>query len=125
MPTHLDRSLATARTHRTLTLGKYLNPGRERSAMVHEEGQHQRSRIGELLSRIVPLSGHDVEEILQDQAGTNRKFGEIALAWGLCQPQHVWKAWCRQLASAGTEQVDLKLVGIDAQAAASIPAELA
>src|SRR5687768_5822111 len=58
----------------------------------------QRCRIGELLSGIVPLSNHDVEEILQEQSGTHRKFGEIALAWGLSQPEHVWNAWCRQLA---------------------------
>jgi len=84
----------------------------------------QRWRIGELLSRIVPLSTHDVEEILQEQTGTHRKFGEIALAWGLCQPEHVWNAWCRQLAQ-GVERVDLAQVGVDAQAAAMLPAEVA
>ena len=83
-----------------------------------------RARIGELLSRMVPLSGHDVEEILQEQENTHRKFGEIALAWGLCQPEHVWNAWCRQLAQ-GVERVDLAQVGVDAQAAAMLPAEVA
>ena len=56
----------------------------------------RRARIGELLSRIVPLSGHDVEEILEEQSANRRKFGEIALAWGLCRPEHVWDAWCQQ-----------------------------
>ena len=84
----------------------------------------QRSRIGELLSRIVPISNHDVEEILQEQAGTHRKFGEIALAWGLCQPEHVWNAWCRQLAQ-GVERVDLKQAGVDSQAAGMLPAAVA
>jgi hypothetical protein len=84
----------------------------------------QRSRIGELLSRIVPLSNHDVEEILQEQTGTHRKFGEIALAWGLCQPEHVWNAWCRQLAQ-GVERVDLKQAGVDSQAAGMLPAQVA
>jgi hypothetical protein len=84
----------------------------------------QRSRIGELLSRIVPLSNHDVEEILQEQSGTHRRFGEIALAWGLCQPEHVWNAWCRQLAQ-GIETVDLDEIGIDAQAADILSADVA
>jgi hypothetical protein len=84
----------------------------------------QRSRIGELLSRIVPISNHDVEEILQEQAGTHRKFGEIALAWGLCQPEHVWNAWCRQLA-LGVERVDLKQVGVDSQAAGMLAPQAA
>ena len=84
----------------------------------------QRCRIGELLSGIVPLSNHDVEEILQEQSGTHRKFGEIALAWGLCQPEHVWNAWCRQLAQ-GFERVDLAQVGVDAQASAVLSPEVA
>ena len=84
----------------------------------------QRCRIGELLSGIVPLSNHDVEEILQEQSGTHRKFGEIALAWGLCQPEHVWNAWCRQLAQ-GFERVDLSQVGVDSQAAGMLTAEVA
>ena len=92
---------------------------------AHEgETMIQRSRIGELLSRIVPLSAHDVEEILQEQSGTHRRFGEIALAWGLCQPEHVWNAWCRQLAQ-GVERVDLHKIGIDSQAVALVSAEIA
>jgi hypothetical protein len=84
----------------------------------------RRARIGELLSRMVPLSGHDVEEILQEQSANRRRFGEIALAWGLCRPEHVWNAWCEQSAD-GVEVVDLEQIGIDAQAAAMLPAESA
>jgi hypothetical protein len=73
---------------------------------------------------MVPLSGHDVEEILQEQSSNRRRFGEIALSWGLCKPEHVWDAWLRQSAD-GTEEVDLEKVGIDAQAAAMLPAEVA
>lgn len=80
-------------------------------------------RIGELLSRMVPLSGHDVEEILQEQENTHRKFGEIALAWGLCQPEHISDAWLQQ--SGGTQTIDLERVGIDAQAASMLPGEVA
>jgi hypothetical protein len=79
-----------------------------------------RVRIGELLSRMVPLSGHDVEEILQEQTANRRRFGEIALAWGLCRPEHVWDAWCQQ-STGGAELVDLEQIGIDAQAAAMLP----
>ena len=84
----------------------------------------RRARIGELLRAMVPLSGHDVEEILQEQSSNGRKFGEIALAWGLCQPQHVWDAWCQQGDRDG-ETLDLEKVGIDARAAALLPAEIA
>ena len=41
---------------------------------------NRRARMGELLSRMVPLSGHDVEEILEEQNSNRRKFGEIALS---------------------------------------------
>jgi hypothetical protein len=84
----------------------------------------RRARIGELLSQIVPLSGHDVEEILQEQSSNRRRFGEIALAWGLVRPEHVWDAWCKQSADE-TETVDLEKIGIDAQAAALLSGEVA
>ena len=87
---------------------------------------NNRPRMGELLGEIVPLSGHDVEEILNEQHTTNRRFGEIALSWGLCQPEHVWSAWCRQVENASrNETVDLDRVGIDAQAVALLPGESA
>jgi hypothetical protein len=86
---------------------------------------NRRARIGELLSQIVPLSGHDVEEILQEQSANRRRFGEIALSWGLCKPEHVWDAWCRQSTVGGAEAVDLEKIGVDAQAAAMLPADVA
>jgi hypothetical protein len=83
-------------------------------------------RIGELLSQLVELSGHDVEEILHEQQTTQRRFGEIALSWGLCQPEHVWSAWSRQVGSGGeVEHVDLDRDGIDAQAVALLHANVA
>src|SRR3954468_15404046 len=84
----------------------------------------RRARFGELLSRMVPLSGHDVEEILQEQTANRRRFGEIALAWGLCRPEHVWDAWCQQSAD-GIDIVDLEQIGIDAQAAAMLSSDVA
>ena len=83
-------------------------------------------RIGELLGQMVALSGHDVEEILSEQHTSNRRFGEIALSWGLCQPEHIWSAWCRQVQDvAECETVDLDRDGIDAQAVALLPTALA
>jgi hypothetical protein len=75
-------------------------------------------RIGEILSRIIPLSNHDIEEILQEQRATHRPFGDIALAMGLCQPQDIWQAWSGQLDGPdGTPRsVDLDSIGIDSQA---------
>ncbi len=84
----------------------------------------RRARFGELLSRLVPLSGHDIEEILQEQTANRRKFGDIALSWGLCKPEHIWDAWAQQSAH-DTDVVDLDKVGVDAQAAALLPAEVA
>ena len=84
----------------------------------------RRARFGELLSRLVPLSGHDIEEILQEQTANRRKFGDIALSWGLCKPEHIWDAWAQQSAH-DHELVDLEKVGVDAQAAALLPAEVA
>jgi hypothetical protein len=83
----------------------------------------RRARIGELLSKMVPLSGHDVEEILQEQTANPRRFGDIALSWGLCRPEHIWEAWVQQ--SNGTEVVDLEKIGVDAQAAALLPGDVA
>ena len=84
----------------------------------------RQARIGELLSRIVPLSGHDVEEILEEQTSNGRRFGEIALSWGLCRPEHVWDAWCQQSSQEG-ETLDLDRIGVDARAAGLLPSELA
>lgn len=82
------------------------------------------ARFGEFLGRLVNLSRHDVDEILEEQSSTRHRFGEIALSWGLCAPEHVWQAWCDQLLSQ-VQKVDLEKLGVDSQAAAMIPAELA
>lgn len=81
-------------------------------------------RFGELLSRLVHLSGHDVDEILAEQNASHRRFGEIALSLGMCTPENVWQAWCEQLLTQ-VQKVDLESLGVDAQAAAMIPRDLA
>jgi len=81
-----------------------------------------RPLFGDLLRQVATLSGHDVEEILQEQKGTRRRFGEIALSWGLCEPRHVWEAWGRQLERADGK-VDLDQLGIDTQATAFLSRE--
>jgi type IV pilus assembly protein PilB len=85
-----------------------------------------RLRIGQLLEQMGKLSGHDIDEILHEQAspGAKKTFGQIALTFGLCQPEHIWKAWADQL-SDGFERVDLKSFGIDSQAVSRLPRELA
>ncbi len=80
--------------------------------------------FGECLGRLVRLSGHDVAEILEDQTNSRRRFGEIALAWDLCRPQHVWHAWCQQL-SQNPQRVDLSSIGVDTQALAHVSRDLA
>jgi hypothetical protein len=81
-------------------------------------------RIGERLSNMVPLSGHDIEEILSEQSVTGNRFGDIALRLGLCSPEHVWRAWSSQLAEK-PQRVNLDEFGIDAQAAAHLRREIA
>jgi type IV pilus assembly protein PilB len=81
-------------------------------------------RIGERLSGMVPLSPHDIEEVLCEQGVSGKRFGDIAIELGLCSPEHVWRAWSSQLAEQ-PQRVDLEQVGIDAQAVARLPAQLA
>jgi hypothetical protein len=83
-----------------------------------------RMRIGELLGQMGKLSGHDIDEILQEQSATGHRFGDIALTWGLVQPEHIWTAWCSQL-QGKTDPVDLDRLGIDAQVTARISGEMA
>ena len=83
-----------------------------------------RDRIGDLLGRMVRLTWHDVEEILDEQAATHRRFGEIAINWGLCDIEHVWNAWIAQLAQQ-SQQVDLAEIGVDCQALEVLPREMA
>jgi hypothetical protein len=80
--------------------------------------------FGEYLARIVELSGHDVSEILEEQAASRRRFGDIALAWGLCQPEHVWEAWAHQLVHR-TPVVNVDALGVDTQAIGELPARWA
>ena len=80
--------------------------------------------FGECLGRVVSLSTHDVSEILEAQGASRRRFGEIALSWGLCRPQHVWQAWWEQLYDR-TPTVDLAITGVDAQALAHVPSAVA
>lgn len=81
-------------------------------------------RIGQRLRLIVPLSGHDVEDILNEQLATRARFGEAALALGLCNAEHVWRAHLDQAADHPGD-VDLAAVGVDSQAVALVPAALA
>lgn len=83
-----------------------------------------RQKIGELLRRHVPLTVHDIDEILHEQSHTQRRFGDVAMSLGLCTPQDVWRAWCEQVRDS-IEHVDLDHLGIDAQAVTVFPAELA
>ena len=92
--------------------------------MSAQQHQHQHPRIGDILRRIVGLSGHDVDEILQEQATTHKRFGEIALSLGLCQPEHIWAAWSHQLRTQ-RQRVRLSETGIDTQAIPHICHELA
>jgi hypothetical protein len=82
------------------------------------------NRIGERLSQMVPLSGHDVEEILAEQNATGKRFGNIAILLGLCSPEQVWRAWSSQLAE-NPQRVNLDEFGIDSQAVAHLPQEIA
>jgi len=82
------------------------------------------AQFGEMLRRFVPLSNHDVAEILEHQAVSRRKFGEIALSWGLCRPDQVWAAWWTQLAHE-RRRADLEEIGIDAQSVGCLPARIA
>ena len=84
----------------------------------------QRQKIGDLLRRLVPLSRHDVDEILQEQRATQLRFGETAISMGLCRPEHVWRAWCGQ-STDEIDRVDLDEVGVDSQATPLIPREVA
>lgn len=84
----------------------------------------RRAKLGELLSHMVPLSGLDVEEILQEQKATHQRFGEIAISWGLCQPQDIWRAWVLQNGDK-LERVDLSQIGVDTQALVYLDRSLA
>lgn len=81
-------------------------------------------RIGELLSRNATITAHDVQEILAEQVSTRRPFGQIALQWGLCQPEDLWRAWFTQLGHR-TPQVKLSKIGVDSRVLELVPKHLA
>jgi type IV pilus assembly protein PilB len=80
------------------------------------------ARIGQILSESVPLSEHDVEEILNEQKSTRQRFGDAALALGKARPDQVWSAWLIQLKE---QPVDLSRFSPDRAAVGCMPAELA
>lgn len=69
-------------------------------------------RMGEILVQMGVLTPADVERILAHQHRSGQRFGQIAVAWGLARPRHIWEAWARQLAE-GLRPVDLCQVGVD------------
>lgn len=82
------------------------------------------ARIGELLSQHTSLSSHDVQEILAEQKSNRRPFGQIALQWGLCQPEDLWRAWFDQL-SEHSPKVDVNKIGVDSRAVSLVPRAVA
>jgi hypothetical protein len=80
--------------------------------------------MGEVLSRMGKLSSIDIDEILEQQAVSHQRFGEIAVSWGLCEPVDLCEAWCVQF-TEGVEGIDLTHGGLDARLILSLPAELA
>jgi hypothetical protein len=83
-----------------------------------------RPLIGEVLGRMGKLSPIDIDEILAEQNFSRRRFGEIALSWGLCQPEHICDAWCSQLAD-GRLRLDLCDMPIDPSALTCLSADSA
>lgn len=71
--------------------------------------------IGEILRDMGVLTDHNIDEILAQQVRTGRRFGQIALAWGLATPEQIWTAWSQQLARQ-RQRVDVDEVGVDTNA---------
>ena len=84
----------------------------------------QRAPIGQVLSRMGKLSSIDIDEILEQQAVSHRRFGEIAVSWGLCEPVDLCEAWCVQFGDS-IESADLTQGDVDAKLILSMPAQLA
>lgn len=81
-------------------------------------------KIGQILSQMAHWSNHEVEEILCEQTGTRQRFGDLAVALGYCNPDQVRQASVVQLAGR-PQRVDLRQIGIDAQALSHLPYRLA
>jgi hypothetical protein len=88
------------------------------------EATMRRTQIGQVLSQMGKLSSIDIDEILEQQAVSHQRFGEIAVSWGLCEPVDLCEAWCLQFAE-GTETCDLANAHVDARLILSMPADLA
>lgn len=80
--------------------------------------------FGHLLARRVGLSDLDVEEILQEQKCTSRRFGEAAISLGLASSDDVLHAWADQLAEM-PQRVDLERTGVDVRAVGLLPPQVA
>jgi type IV pilus assembly protein PilB len=81
-------------------------------------------QIGQILLDMGVLTSRDVEEILEQQQRTGRRFGQIALAWGLATPEQIWTAWSKQLADHD-HHVDIDEVGIDTNAVEQVSGVIA
>ncbi|MCC6423200.1 MAG: hypothetical protein IT447_06940 [Phycisphaerales bacterium] len=81
-------------------------------------------RIGQILSQMANWTHHELEEILYEQTHTRQRFGDIAVALGYCDADQVRQASVAQLA-ARTQKVDLRRLGVDAQALSFLPYSLA
>jgi hypothetical protein len=80
--------------------------------------------IGQVLTGMGRLSSIDIDEILEEQAISGMKFGEIAISLGLCHREQICEAWCTQLADE-IRSAGLDKVGVDLTAAACIPHDVA
>jgi type IV pilus assembly protein PilB len=80
--------------------------------------------IGQILRDMGVLTDTDVKEVLEQQERTGRRFGQIALAWGLATPEQIWAAWSKQLALQH-QHVDLDEVGVDTNAVSRVSGVLA
>ena len=83
-----------------------------------------RPLLGQILCEMGKLSTIDIDEILEQQAVSHGRFGEIAMSWGLCEAVDVCEAWCIQFAE-GFDWPDLSHCEIDAKVILAVPGELA
>jgi hypothetical protein len=79
-----------------------------------------RLRMGEALRRMGKLSTIDVDEILFEQEVSEKRFGDIAVSWGLCRREDICQVWCDQFVAASIDVAE-----IDPAALSAIPVEMA
>src|SRR5687768_13569909 len=84
----------------------------------------RRELIGKVLSKMGKLSDIDIDEILFEQAVTRKRFGDIAIGLGLCEPEDLCDAWCKQIEESG-RRIDLHAIGIDPEAARCLAPDIA